>query len=95
MTQQEAVDRIVEQVENMQGCKATELAAEVSLISVFAEHRHTDLVEEAIRSGRLIELEYALPEMSYRMKSFLLPARSTQVAIRWGQDGEVFTVEKQ
>ena len=71
-------DRIVEIVTEKQGLKATELAA----IPEIATHPEfsPDLVLDLIREKRLVEVEYILPQLSFRIKSFLLPA-STRVRI--------------
>ena len=33
-----------------------------------------DILNEAIRIGAILEIEYTLPFLSFRIKSFLLPA---------------------
>lgn len=32
-----------------------------------------DLIDEMVKAGDLVEVEYILPTMNYRVKSFLLP----------------------
>lgn len=65
-------DMVVE----MQGCKITEL------IPVFMKKHHQlvgiyDLIEvinSMIDDGDLVSIDYVLPSMNYRIKSFILPA---------------------
>ncbi len=84
----EVKNRIVNIVNNVQGLKATELVVklmevlrEENLQYVLHEHSVTILVDELVREGELVEVEYILPGLlSNRIKSFLLPA-STQVIL--------------
>ena len=80
-------NRIVNIVNNIQGLKAAELVVklmevlrEENLQYVLHEHSVTILVDELVKEGELVEVEYILPGMLYRIKSFLLPA-STQVIL--------------
>jgi len=41
------------------------------------------IIEELVRTRRIIEVEYILPNMNYRIKSFLLP-KNTEVRVRKG-----------
>ena len=63
------------------GLKATELPARLPIpiegVDLVA------LIQELIDEGSLIEIEYVLPGMPYRAKSFLLPA-GTYVSIKRG-----------
>lgn len=59
-------EKILEAVTHMQGCKALTLIAEV-------RGALPELITELIDSGDLREIEYILPTMPYRIKSFLLP----------------------
>lgn len=77
-TVDEAIEVIVREVTNLQGCKATDLAASRNLVGY--DVNWPRIIEEAVRRGRLIEVEYVLPTMDYRAKSFLLPA-GTRVEI--------------
>lgn len=80
---------IAEIVANIQGCKATELAVHVAQHVTNPTTRQQifdsnfdfpDLLQEMITEGMLVEVEYVLPSMNYRCKSFLLPA-GTQVNV--------------
>ena len=78
---------IREIVEARQGCKATELV-------VFLTEEHPELlvmlgetpeaIEELVHEGELVEVEYVLPTMDYRVKGFLLP-RGSQVVVHDGK----------
>ena len=71
MTREEAKILVVNAVTALQGCKATELAASVAF--AFDEHSLPELIDELVAEGELLELEYEVPTMPYRSKSFLLP----------------------
>ena len=67
-------DRILQVVIGEQGCKAVSLVVQV-------RHANTLVVlSEMIGNGEIVEVEYTLPSMPDRLKSFLLPAGSTVVA---------------
>jgi len=72
-------DHIKNIVELKQGLKATELAVE---LFIYGEE-WIDVMNRMIKEGELVEVEYVLPALSYRAKSFILPA-DTQVVIRTG-----------
>ena len=70
---------IVKIVEDHQGLKATELAvlvgdnkATVGLLGDFPL-----ILDKLVSEGKLVELEYVLPSMNYRAKSFILPANTS------------------
>ena len=75
MLQSQLEDLIISKVESLQGCKATELATEIareSLGQVEAD-MIVNVIYILIEEQRLIEIEYELPSMPDRTKSFLLP----------------------
>jgi hypothetical protein len=76
MTKNEAKNAIVTTIESLQGCKSTQLAAESNLINVFSNFDLVSLIDEMIKEELLVEIEYVLPNMDWRCKSFLLPAKS-------------------
>jgi len=82
MTREEAKDLIIQVVIDKQGAKATVLAAEEQLLNL--GHDFPDLVEELVEEKRLVEVEYILPDMNYRCKSFLLP-KGTRVRVKNGE----------
>ena len=69
MTRDEMKNFIVESVVDIQGCKATELAAEIGHI---IGHSLSDLVAELVAEARILEVEYTITGLN-RLKSFLLP----------------------
>ena len=78
---------IVEIVETKQGCKATELVDFIAgthpeLLVVLDDL--TDTIEEMVHEGELVEVEYVLPQIEYRAKSYLLP-RGTQIIVHDGR----------
>ena len=80
MTFEEFKQVIVDTVTDVQGCKATELIAHVAekLEEEFANHDFMKALNELLEAGELEEVEYVLPQMDYRAKSFLLP-KNTQI----------------
>lgn len=63
---------IIRRVTELQGCKATELAADPEIARLAGSDFVASLME-AVESGEVVEIEYTLPNLSYRVKSFLLP----------------------
>ena len=69
-------------VNSHQGIKGTSLGVEF----VLATHKEgteipddfdvVQVLEELVTAGELVEIEYAVPEMEYRVKSFYLPKGS-------------------
>ena len=81
MNQDEAKAEIVDVVSEVQGCKATELIAHERILSLVAEgHKVVEMIAELCDEGELVEVEYVVPNISYRIKSFLLP-KGTQISI--------------
>ena len=78
MTRDEVKNLIVQMVTDLQGVKATKLAAE--LIPVWLEYDAPELFEELVEEGQLVEIEYVLPEMNFRCKSFYFP-KVTKVTV--------------
>jgi hypothetical protein len=86
VTKDEAKRLICSEVSAMQGCKITELLARPVFYSLHLEGGSTpeyipDLIEELIKENRLVEINYTLPNMPYRLKTFLLPAGSRVQAV--------------
>jgi hypothetical protein len=85
MTRDEVKNKIVEIVTLKQGCKAIELGA--ALVEILTQDGDCDdfpipdLIEELVQEEKLVEVEYVLPAMNYRIKSFLLPA-GTEIKMR-------------
>jgi hypothetical protein len=78
-TRAEYMQDIVTLVTNIQGCKATELPV---ILAEAYDSRDEDhqlpedfvaIVDELIKSGKLVEVSYVLPNLPNREKSFLLP----------------------
>lgn len=72
-------DIIIETVSSHQGIKATELVVEVMqqidipTRQVFERDEYDKSLVELIENGEIIEVEYTLPHMDYRVKSLYFP----------------------
>ena len=77
MTRDELKNRIVEIVTEKQGCKVTELCVLPELVLADDGEGNgfsiPELVEELALEERIIEIQYVIPAMDYRIKSFLFP----------------------
>ena len=79
---------IIETVMNMQGGKVTEVIVNLPERCFRSPDVDDNIAEDIVqtidslvRRGHLVEIEYVLPSMDYRIKSFLLPA-DTNVTLR-------------
>jgi len=64
-------------VNEHQGLKLTELVMHATVAISKLGYREPDLVKVLnglISEAKLLEIEYVLPDMDYRIKSFILPA---------------------
>lgn len=73
-------DFLVEWVIEHQGVKGGELV--VAGTVRFGEKFKLEVLEELVQEGRLVEIEYVLPSMDYRVKSFYLPG-GAKTTVRW------------
>lgn len=73
MDRNQAKQLLVDKVIGLQGIKAVQLAVEEEIITKLQDYAVPELMEELVAEGRVIEIEYVLPEMTYRVKSFYLP----------------------
>lgn len=72
--------KIVEDIINSEnGIKATELATKVAIVV----DDLPEILNYLMQAKRIVEVEFVLPHMEYRVKSFLLP-KNTNVRIRCG-----------
>lgn len=71
-------DHVYDVVVKSQGCKATEIVPHLSLEALQALETNdiSTIIAELINERKLIEVEYELPEMNWRTKSFLLPFKT-------------------
>ena len=79
MTYEEFKQMIVDTVTQKQGCKATELMGERAVVQAMLDANSDTItaIEDLVKSGELVEIEYILPTIPYRIKSFLLPRGSS------------------
>lgn len=72
MTTDQAKQVLVDKIVGLQGLKATELATEVAV--ELQEFDVPKLLDELVAEKRIIEIQYTLPDMNWRHKSFYFPA---------------------
>jgi hypothetical protein len=88
ITKEELKDKIVELITEVQGCKATELVTKsqfnLDMIRALEVYDLPTVLAELLHERRLIEVEYVLPQLNFRAKSFLLPA-GVEVKINKGE----------
>lgn len=71
-------EAIIKVVEGYQGLKATELVVKIfDVIPPSESPKILDAIWELVEAGEIIEINYILPQMDYRTKSFLLPKGTT------------------
>jgi len=80
MNKDELKAKIVQKVRSVQGCKMMELVTNHELV-VGHDYDLEFVINELINENELVEVEYALPNMDYRIKSFILPG-GTKVKVR-------------
>ena len=66
----EMKEKVIELVNDFGPIKATELV--VRLIDIQGTNI-TDILDELVKNGDIIEVEYTLPQMDYRVKSLYFP----------------------
>lgn len=84
MTKAEMSQLIIETIERLQGCKGTELAFEIGRQTEgerFSWGNVPDLLDELVEQKKIREVEYVLPSLNYRCKSYYLPA-NTEIRVR-------------
>lgn len=84
---------IIRCVSGAQGIKSTALVAEVATF-IGGHAVDSDLckmLDTLIAEGDIIEIEYTLPELEYRVKSFLLPKGSKIRSLQNGDASFMFT----
>jgi len=86
ITKNELKQKIVDIITEVQGCKATELSTNLSIdvLNALEVHDLPTILAELLHERRLVEVEYVLPQLSFRAKSFLLPA-GVEVKINKGE----------
>jgi hypothetical protein len=83
MTMLEFQELLVRRITELQGCKATELVSDeevVKALMVNDDISLLDALDAIVTTNRIVEIEYVLPELDFRVKSFYLPA-NTQVRV--------------
>lgn len=87
MTKKQVKERLIQYITENQGAKGTELIADLfnralnnKEIKAIADANVPDLLEALVAEGKIVEVEYRLPLMAWRVKSFYLP-KNTEVSL--------------
>jgi hypothetical protein len=78
---------IIEIVNEKQGIKATELIPEIAMRHpelLVALTELPEVLEQLVHEAEIVEVEYVLPLLSYKSKSWYLP-KGTQVIVHDGR----------
>jgi hypothetical protein len=81
MTKEKLKQVILESVNGSTGVRGVELALTVlnkTMPHYFEPPLYQEALEELVNEGEILELEYTLPEMDYRIKSIFFP-KGTQI----------------
>lgn len=73
MTKDEAKAALLDKIVGLQGIKVTQLASEPEIVMGLQGFDIPDLLDEMVQEGKIMEIEYVLPDMQWRCKSFYLP----------------------
>jgi hypothetical protein len=75
ITKEELKGRIHNIIVSVQGCKATELVTkfDLEMLEALDTFDLSTVLTELMYDQKIIEVEYELPEMDWRTKSFFLP----------------------
>lgn len=77
MTRDEAKAKCLERIIALQGVKATQLIADEGIFEVIKDGFDVcEICDELVAEGKILEVEYSVPELSFRAKSFFLPGGS-------------------
>jgi len=74
MTAEQAKERLLEKIVGLQRLKGTEICSIPELVIDLQGFDIPELLNEMVKEGQIMEIEYVLPEMNWRVKSFYLPA---------------------
>lgn len=80
MTRKEAKDCLALAIKNANGCKGTEVPLLVKENIFEIKDDITNLLEEMVEEGLIMEVQYVLPHLPNRIKSFYLP-KGTEVHV--------------
>ncbi len=81
MTKEHLKQVILKCIDDSTGIRGVELALAVlnkTMPHYFESSYYQECLEELVKSGEVVEVEYVLPEMSYRVKSIFFP-KGTQI----------------
>jgi hypothetical protein len=89
MTKEKAKDFLVNKINSLNGIKATELVCNEEVIIELGldDHDVPTLLDELVQENRIMEVEYVVPAMKWRIKSFYLPIGSEIIDCPGGEKG--------
>ncbi len=93
MTRDELKVFIVKKVTEANGIKGTQLVADIAIEPGIREclgtHEIPDLLDELVSEGSIVEIEFIVPRMTYKIKSFYLP-KGSEITIKSGNSSRAF-----
>lgn len=86
MSKEEVKQLLADHLRGKQGLKGVELASQAA--HILGKESFHEVIEELIVEGKVVEIEYSVPSIPYRLKSFFLPEGSVVHRVRGQRDLE-------
>jgi len=74
--------KIMDYLRRTQGVKAVELASSPEIVLALENESFGEVVEELVADHEIVEIEYVVSNIPYRLKSFFLPGGSVVHRVR-------------
>lgn len=78
-TKDDVKKHILQIIIDKQGLKATELIAEMT-VGIINNFDIPSIIDELVFENAIVEIEYIIPTINYRIKSYLLPS-NTKISV--------------
>ena len=86
MSREKTKERLSNYLRGKQGDKGVEFASDIEVIEALGDQSFHEVMEELVEEGRVVEIEYTVPSIPYRLKSFFLPEGAVIHRIRGQQE---------
>jgi hypothetical protein len=86
MSKEKVKDKLTSYLRGKQGVKGIELASDIEVIKALGDQSFHEVMEELVEERRVVEIEYTIPSIPYRLKSFFLPEGAVIHRIRGQQE---------